>query len=229
MTREGEETWVRLLLAAVDQLAWVPDLPRDRLERSYQEVKHFERLATRLGDEWNLLDLLREVAGSWRALAATRQLPAPLVTLIPHSWTRPLAEVRPRLVEYLAWVAQYPHVALNHYDRLRRDGPAVLSQFGNLLEQLQGETEEPPEPEVDEAVTRLTLEFLGGFQTIDSEDFRGRLLDFCLGEALPPERVAQVSADRPELVDEDGDHLSELLLADWPLRFVALACRLFWA
>jgi curved DNA-binding protein CbpA len=224
---EGEEAWVRLLLASLDQLAWAPGLPDGQIGSYFQEVEQLGHLGARLGFEFDRLEFLRELSAQWRRLAKDRLLLLPalapaLVPLVPLSWTRPIEEVRPALLEFLGWVARHAHDTLNNLDRLQNLAPAVLAQFGRLLESLRDDLDVPPEPEVTEAVTRLTLDFLeGGGNFSYGEEDRHRLLDFCLREAVSPELVARVV--------ENEVRLAELLTNDWPLRYVYLAYQLFWA
>jgi hypothetical protein len=229
--REDEEIWVRLLLSAVDQLAWAPELSwRELKDRYCQEIEQFPHLATHLGGELDRLDFLRELSSGWHLLRARQTLPSTHLHLIPLGWTRPFAEVRPAFLVFLNWVAHYPHDALRNFDAIKQQASGVLAQFGRLLDQYRDEMDEPPpEPSVNVTTTRLVLDFFDEVGFLDYQDIRPRLLDFCLREAIAPEMMAEIVDGRPAYHVSDEEHLAQGLTNDWALRYVVLAHQLFWA
>jgi hypothetical protein len=230
MLRHGEEAWVRLLLAAMDQLAWTRvKAGRELMKRCDQEIERFEHLFTRLGSELDRLDMLREVAAGWQELKPGSGAPPDLVKLIPLSWTRPFAEARPCLLALLDWLVQHPHEALHTFDQLKVDAPGVLAQFGRVLDQFRASLSSSPEPVAEETATRVTLDLLEGADYRNYGAFRLRLLEFCLREVIAPEQMAEVIAERPAFQLSTDTHLAELFLGDWPLRYVCLGYQLFWA
>jgi hypothetical protein len=55
------------------------------------------------------------------------------------------------------------------------------------------------------------------------------LLEFCLREVISPETLANLVEDRPANRLSAQEYLSPQVMGDWPLRYVWLAYRLFWA
>jgi hypothetical protein len=138
--------------------------------------------------------------------------------------------VRPHLLRFLQQVDHSPRMALHGLDLIYTRAPSVLTQFGMLLQQLQSTLPDPPDdPRSGASQAALIRAFLGTTVLEEYGELRGRLVDFCRHEAIAPEQVAEVVADRPEYWLTHDQHLTQVLLADWPLRQVCLACRLFWA
>ncbi|MBV9125794.1 MAG: J domain-containing protein [Planctomycetes bacterium] len=229
---DEEEIWVRLLLAAVDQLAWAKDKTgRVLRKRCYEEIEQLPHLGDRLNRELDHVELLREVSAAWRALEPDHWLEAELADLIPLSWTRSLTEVRAALLKVLKLVAQQPLGALETFDNLRPDQGAVLAQLGRVLVQFQNSLATPPRDRpLTPALTRCILDFLDGTSGLKYlRVVRPRLLEFCLREAVAPEMVARTVDDNRAYRVSATEHLSQKLRTDWPLQYVYLACQLFWA
>ena len=82
---------------------------------------------------------------------------------------------------------------------------------------------------MSEALVSVVLDFLDVNAWPSYLTFRYRLLEFCNQEAVSPELIARVVADRPLYHLSAGEHLSQRMTSDWPLRYVCQAYRLFWA
>jgi hypothetical protein len=218
---DDEETWARLLMAAVEQLIAIPDDSAERLARQcWEEVGQLNHLQRTLADGLDRLELLLDVAKGWRLLRGDPHVPQALVQLIPLSWTRPFVEVRPDLLAYLADVVRQPREALIAFEHIMCKAPAVLPQFGHLLALLEDTV--PPLPDAGEEVRELARAYLGAEDFSDYHAYRLRLLDWCVQEALLPEEVAMAIADETLA-------LAAKVPQDWALRCVCWACRLFWA
>ncbi len=63
---------------------------------------------------------------------------------------------------------------------------------------------------------------------LEYERSRRRVLTFCLREAISPEEMAETANNFGGDWAEVGAVWAEALLADWPLRYVYRANRLFW-
>jgi hypothetical protein len=225
---QDEESWARLLLLAVQRLAWDDSAAaqRDECKRELNQSVHLHR---HLGPELDWLDHLEELSADWQALRGKPDVPAGLLELVPRSWDRPLDEFRPALQQFLGEVAAAPRRYLAAFDRVWRRGPAVLTEFGRLLILYQSELDLPPERRSAISLTELLLECVDLADWQDYISFRRALLDFCVREELSPEWAGQALAERTTYWLPDRRHLSQAILDDWPLRYVCLAQRLFWA
>jgi hypothetical protein len=221
--------WARLWSAALDHLVW-SDVPAARelageclyslrsLQSVLSGVEQLQRRAVRL----------RDLAAGWRRLRPEPEVPPPLLALIPLSWSRPLAELRPRLLAFLATAVRLPRQLLGALDTVY-DQPAVLAEFGRMLEQLQETLPPPPlEARSSSDLAELAFAFLDTADRSTYRTLRPPLLDFCLREAIAPETVAELTADNGYYWLAPDRHLSEALANDEPLRLVYLAHQLFW-
>jgi hypothetical protein len=215
---EDEETWIRLLMTAVEQLIALPDAGALELaQECWHEVGQLHHLHQRAADTLDRLEVLMEVAAGWRLLLEDKQVPAQLLRLIPHSWSRPFPEVRPNLLSFLEQMLRAPGKTLDVFDHIARKAPAVLPQFGQLLALLEDTV--PSVREIAD-VSDLARAYLEPDDVSDYALFRLRLLEWCIQEALPPETAAAAVADGV---------LAECVTRDLPLRLVCWGCRLFWA
>jgi hypothetical protein len=217
---EDSDVWCRLLLSAVDHIVWVDSANA----RSWTDWCR-RQIAQYAADKpsWQGMDRLEyllELVGDWRALQSSRTGPPTLDRLVQLSWSRPFEEVRPLLMCFLRRTARQPKQVILELDLVRAQAPAVLSQLGQMLGQLEATLPYPPE-ETRSAQTRAqqVLDFFAGTEL---PSLRWDLLEFCVTEAIAPEEVAAVIASR-----RHWDDLAHHLFNDWPLRHVCWACRLF--
>jgi hypothetical protein len=221
---------VRLLLAAADHLAWAREKDlRDQFEECIQELEQAQHLDPGLRAQLDRLDYLRELAVHWRRLRPGKGVVGALHYLIPLSWGGSFPEFEPQLDALLELIAGQPERALRDLDELHRTASSVLAQLGEVLGQLRDRMELPPDPPVSPAVARPILDFLDETAWSRYRQLRPRLLTYCLHEAIAPELVARVVEGRPSYQMTAEKHLADRLMADWPLRLVCLAARLFGA
>ncbi len=223
-----EAAWLGLQLTALDGLAWEAGDPLAGalMAECRREVEDLQHLAVRQPEAFDRLDFLLAATAGWRDAKEEADLPPALIELLPRAWARPYAEARPLLVRVLEQVGAAPRNWLRHFDALGRHCPAALAQFGGLLAQYQDRLdEEPPVPHPRGVLAGLVADFLAEQDRLAYGALRPRLLAFCLREAVGPEMVAAVAPP----TGVGGALLSEALMADWPLRYVCWACRLFWA
>jgi hypothetical protein len=91
--------------------------------------------------------------------------------------------------------------------------------FGELLnrtEVIRGGEERQHD---SDGSTELARIFLSRLNVLKYKKERKRLLLFCVREHISPEEMAEAAKGAWE----------QRLMADWPLRYVCRACRLFWA
>jgi hypothetical protein len=228
-----EVSWLRLVLAAVDHLVWAAGDPAGGsadadalLSECRREVAALGHLAVQHAEAFDRLEFLTAATTGWAGLRDGRTLPADLLDLLPLAWVRPFPEVRPLVADVLGQVAAAPAAWLKHLDALAEFSPAALAMFAGLLGQYQDRLPEPPPiPHPPADLARLVAEFIRDNRPWEYPMLRPRLLAFCLREAVGAELVAVVAPTASARAEE----LQRAIMADWPLRHVCWACRLFWA
>lgn len=213
---EEDYLWLRLLFGLCDVLAWMVDAEALALfEVCRAEIDRHQHLAQKLSFLFDRHDLLVSASAGWHDLNRLSRIPAPLLRLLADSWSRPFAEVRASLLEILDWMTEAPGICLDHLDVMHERAPTTLAVFGELLDQFEQSLQSEKERDDRSGVART---FLAQLMTHYSGE-RNDLLMFCLREDIAPEEIAAVAS-------EDW---ATAINADWPLRYVCRARRLFWA
>jgi hypothetical protein len=226
-----EEVWLRLLFALADELLWQEaDGAAIVLGTCTREIRQHEYLGQRLAAEFDQFEFSASVARGWRTLRQGWEVPPDLLDLIAWSWRRPFPEVRPRLQALLGKLSRDPQRWLRFFDLVQQCSPPVLSQFGRLLDQFEEAVGRVPAgPHGPERTGELARDFLDALGCASYPNYRAAFLDFCLREAVAPERVAECVPWRQAHWPSKGVSLSRAIANDWPLRCVCRAYRLFWA
>jgi hypothetical protein len=225
---EAEELWARLLMEALDQLAWTLSPTQQAAADSLcAELDQVEHLHTGLRHELDRLDQSQSIGAGWRKLHASRFIEdnGELIELVRLSRLRPAEEIRPRVIRIIAELAANPRQGLVLFDRVHQLSSSVLAQVGQMI---NGCIDHPatvgprPDPDHIQALARRSLE--SAARGSQYESLRWPLLEFCLREQVAPEW----------LVAQPGDPLIQPLIAwqnivrqleaDAPLRFVFAAC-----
>jgi hypothetical protein len=223
----AQEEWLRLLLMVADVTAWGEgNLAEALFRRCVREIRKHEHIAVKHADWFDRLDYLQAVR------SGCRELPdggSALVRVIAAGWQRPHSEVRPLLLEFCSEIQGDAQRWLTYLDEVERIAPPVLGFFGDLLRQLDLNTEVshqlfPPPEQVEQLASR----FIAGADDLEYAQLRHRLLDFCLAESIQPEWLAQSLHDVPLAILPTSQTLGGTIIADWPLRTVCLAVWLFW-
>ncbi len=140
-----DQLWLRLLFSLADELAWAEDgAAMDLLEVCRTEIARHEYLASTMSHAFDRFDLLLEASSGWHKLLRQVRIPGSLVRLIPASWCRPFAEVRPLLMEVLAAIAAAPRCWLDHLDDIHEHTPTTLALLGELLDRFEQVRETTP-------------------------------------------------------------------------------------
>jgi hypothetical protein len=221
---EGDDAWVRLLQVALNHLAWAEDAAT-AAGQYFKELQGLEHLHGRLGQELDQVEFLRNVSGAWQTLRRVPRSPPEVTELVALCWLRPAAEVRPRLLEFLGGIAREPHAWLGRLDMVAKEAPPVLNFLAGVVNRLNESA--PPQPETGsgEHLGRVLGEFLVLLKGQKYERLRPLILDFCLREAMPPEAMAAMARGRyPDRLTTPTP-LSEMIDADWPVRFICLTHR----
>jgi hypothetical protein len=225
---QDEHAWARVLLVAIHHLAWSEDAAaEDLLGDCYRELESLTHVHQFIHEELAQLDYLLELAAAWEDAKKQGGVPVEFLSLIPRSWSRPLAEYRTDLMRFLAQVSAALEDHLTLFDRIRARFPALLLQMGNMLTSLQYTAEPPPDPRSGATMAERLFELVSASPWQNYPRFREVLLSYCVSECVAPESVATALAELPNHWLKDR-HLSQAVFDDWPLRYVCLAHRLLW-
>lgn len=224
------EAWLRLLLTALDYLAWDEAASEGGvLMKKYRSELEQQHLPVHcLKYELDRLDLLLLLAPAWRALLRAPSVPAHLTQLIRFSWGRPFADARPRLLELLQQISRNPRAWLEALSRAQQLGARALVQFEALLDQ-EAAWAAPGTLKRQPPDHSYVLRFLRSRWDPLYTVFRERLLIFCVHEMVAPDDVAGGAsgyriARGPFKEHED---LAEVIRRDLALHLVCKACRVF--
>jgi hypothetical protein len=225
---EAEELWARLLMEALDQLAWtLSPTQQTTADALCAELDQIEHLHTGLRHGLERLDQLRSITAGWRKLHGGRLTTdnGELIELVRLSWLGPAEEIRPRVIRMVAELAANPRRGLALLDRIHQLSSSVLAQVGQMI---GGCIDRPasvgprPDPDHIQALARRSLE--AASRGSQYESLRWPLLEFCLRERVSPEWLV---AQRGEPLIQPlvaWQILVRQLEADAPLRFVYAAC-----
>jgi hypothetical protein len=228
-----ELSWLWLVLATVDHLAWAVDGSQGLIDPVNQmladcrrELTALGHLAIKHGEAFDRYEALSRLAAGWGWMRQNRNLPQSMLDLLPMAWTRSFPEVRPLMETIFVDMAAAPQKWLKSLDLLAHRSPSALAYFGNLLTQYQDRLMAPPAvPHTPADLARMVAEFIESDGRKDYRVLRPRLLAFCLREAIEAECVAALAPIMPV----GGKRLAQAIVTDAPLQYVTLACRLAWA
>jgi hypothetical protein len=227
LLREDEETGTRLLLLAIDELAWFTEEPARLVwQSSIQCMDTLEHLHTKLGEAFSRLDFLLELANVWRTYARQSGSWHSVLQLIPLTWTRPPHELRPTLFQFLEELRLNLRGALELFDDIQERAPIFLAQLGRTLDGFQFGYGQGWDNHSAEEIEERTKDFLSGVDAADYRQFRWKLFNFCLRDFLAPEKMAEVMESRstdPNVIDLFGR-----VRNDWALRVLCQGYRVFW-
>jgi hypothetical protein len=236
--------WGRVLLAAIDYLAWAkPEEARRTLAACREEIEQVAEHWLPMAGELDQRDVLLELVQACDQLGFLTNLPAEwrksLRALLSNSWNRPFESFRQELIEVLAVLVQNPILGLEWLDRLEARCRPALHRFGTLIITLAGECGVGREPPSLEDLRERLIEFLIAvkrkypnrwlrwMQAANQRDRSGRLelLIFCLQESVTMRQMIDLLASgvRQDLAQFLGPASSA------PLHLICLAYQAFWA
>ncbi|MEZ6109526.1 MAG: J domain-containing protein [Pirellulaceae bacterium] len=227
MTLDDDETWARLLLMAIDHLAWFTNeaSTRNAFEHCLAELDQLAHLHVRFGEELDRLDLLTEMSGAWRRAQVLIDVPLLWSGIAPLFWTQEFDSVRPMLLPVLKEISDRPTESLATLDRLFECSRALTAQIAAAAAKAR----------YDDSVCdwryrswEQTSERVAEFFRANAGNYnrlRIPLLMFCLREVVDPESVGQAVNEFAKAKNNEGSNLSELIQADVPLRIVYSAYR----
>lgn len=225
---DDEETWGRLLLLAIDYLAWFEQREAVAVfDGCRQELDQLAHLHGKLGDDYDRLDLLVDVVTGWQRLRYASDVPSWWTGLIPISWSQPPDIIRPRFAPLLKSLGEHPKHALRTFDALARHSKAAAAQLGQSLERLRYSEWSYDDRRDNEAIKITVRRFLLRSRSSYLES-RDRLLDLCVQQAIDPFWVGRI-ADEFFLDNGTSDESwTDSIAADGPIRYVYLGYRAYW-
>ena len=228
------DAWVRLLLAAMDCLAWDPALDA---RAAFHQCR--EQCDSLVGLEQASLvermDLLVEIVGSWRALQLSSRVPRAWTELIRESWVQP-DEARRRLLPVVVQMARdaerSPAQALKQFDQLRTLNAAAAAHLEELIANERAATARFARDGQDALAS--CGRFYEGLRSIAARlpaaaryaHLRCRLLEFCRTELIEPSTVAGWIDQFARWRDAAAECWSELVDRDGSLQALYHCCRI---
>ena len=237
--------WGRLLLAAIDHLAWAKqEGPERTLAACREEIEQVAEHCLPIAGELDQRDVLLELVQACDQLAIMTNLPAEwrksLRLLLSNSWNQPFENFRHQLIEVLAPLVQNPLVGMEWLDRLEARCRPALHRFGTLIVTLAGEcgvgVETPP---LEDLCDRLATFMIAASKdkypsrwrrwmpAAERRDRSGRLelLMFCLQECITMRLLMDL------LASSERQDLAQFLVpaGSAPLHLICLAYQAFWA
>lgn len=227
---DEEETWGRLLLTAIDQLVW-SDAPQAQQAAvaCRQELDSMNHLHGALERDLDRLDLLWEVAAGWRRLRVAVAVPRAWSEIIPLTWSRDYARIRPRLLPIMREMARDPLRSLGMLDEMARHSAAAVAQLGFTIEGLRSTEERYDyDSRSEDDRTALVRKFLNTHDCSNYRAIRRQLLSFCLVEVIEPAAFAHQADELTRHLWSHGGW-QDLIAEDGPLRYVYSAYQTFWS
>lgn len=220
--------WMRVLWTAVECFCWSDSESSQVLTAEcLQDLEQLGNAQDSNYDALTQLDYLRETAEIVKKLRGEGISPA-FCNLIAGSWSQQPLDLYVELCTMVAPWMDEPAELLILLIEVAAKGPAALSRYGQIVQQVQAETERNAETFwTMETALSVTSDFFNvailkqGY----TSEFRLRLLNFCLYQQLPPEAVAQVLTEN-HFYASINSQVAEEILRDWPLRFTYQTCRL---
>lgn len=230
-----------------------------RRDTYIKEIEESEHIQLKLASDLDRLDLLLAVAAEWRVLgkklrdnkvfrllhmevseiwhgriSAEDSFGYLLSQSVPLFWNRRFAEVRIVFLPFLEKAAQEPPRFLAIFDQIQYHYPKLFALFGRTLHMLQGyEQEHIADSRTQDQLASLICDHLesslGRSRRPAYPVYRKQLLNFCLREVVPPELVAETIGNHPgyQQLTQEEHYLK--LSNDFPLHYLCLAHRVFWA
>ncbi|MFO0947930.1 MAG: J domain-containing protein [Planctomycetota bacterium] len=226
---ESEQTWVRVLFAAIDVLAWSND-PRaeelfDRLAREAESLDRWPELA----NDFTRLDHLKVLRAEWRIFLRWQEGKVlPIARLIPLAWRNPYLILRWKLIKLLEPLAADQTRSLRGFDVFFAHCPNLLAQLCGYLDWLTNQESATREDLSDE---QLESRIFRHFSRQKREAYvaqRAGWLEFLIRESIHPLLVCQLAANRPEYRLPDETYLSSCIESDVPLLCAWHAHHVFW-
>lgn len=233
------ESWILLLLFAVDRLAWSQDLDALALLSDCQcEIDGASDLHLSLADQFDRYEHLISLSeSSNRRNPDEGQSPPSFVRqtldlesggdLVAETWMHSAYPLRSQLLATAAAWLSSPYTALKGLDQIASCNRPVVVHLASSFELL---VRLPQATAAEQAQACETISrFLQAFNWQNYADHRGELLAFLLREFLSVDDILQLSAEDSQLPDFEQNHLVATLTADAPLRCLTAANRACWS
>ena len=221
---EDDECWARLLLSAIDHLAWEPNL-RHVLIVLLQELEEMVHLHQLLDDELHRSDVLIQVAEEMQIAGFSGATGGRWAKLIRYSWLFPISDLLDEAEAMLGPLALDPDEMLSTVDTLIQRIPHAMSHLCDFAERVQFMTADDfqDDDRSDEVISNLLQPFFRRYH--DYHRSRRAMLKFCVAESLDPHALVTAADEGRLFVESWLDHYE----SDTGLRLVWAAYRAFQA
>lgn len=221
--------WIRLVLSALDHLAWAPDAAvvhavagyRSELDR--QPDAHFT-----LDAEFARYDLLWELVEGCRKLRQAPDVPAGLANLLEASWNEPAERTRFPLLALLRSLDALRGKSLALLDQVQATSRAALHQFGVLVNDLYRDYNSIALARTRPDLEKEVIGFFRGLPRLSYHAVRPLLASFCIREVITAETFLQVAMDLAARQEIAADELITQASTDAPLHYCCKAMVAFW-
>ncbi len=214
----GTPDWIRLLLAALNCLAWLTadPLPKQVVHQIEQELKQVPHSDATLAFEFERYDLLIGMtSNNWPASMNWRDILCEL-------WLTPRTESHGIVLTLVEpWMAR-PYVALDMLDELTQSNPFAMHYLLECFSTLANTNAGPH----DEASLRRLIDRFLRSSSEDYSKFRYEVLSFSLVEEVP---VASICSAMIADGTEEFSQLAHRLSRDAALAGAVHGCRIDWS
>jgi hypothetical protein len=163
----------------------------------------------------------------WRRIRAIASIPRHWSELIPLTWTRDYARIRPKLLPVLQDIVRDPQRGLAILDEMARYGAAAAAQLGFTIEAYRyAEERYEHDRRSDDERAALVGRFIRSHDCSNYRAARRAVLQFCVFEAIEPLAFAETADELTRHLAGNGSW-QDLVADDGPLRFVYSAVRAF--
>jgi hypothetical protein len=227
ISSEDDEIWTRLLIVAVEYLAWSNAFEARAPAQTYrQEIERAEHLHRRLEYLIDRCDMALEIAAVWRNQQNDLDLSDELIALVRQSRLIEFPQVRPRLEACLAQALNAPATLLEMLTGVGRRSSVALSAFGDLMDRWCEVVQNAWHDCNNEEMKMLVRTFVRRSNFLDYDAWRPNVLHFCITESILAGQLAQLLRG---IEIEGVPEVAERIRNDQPLQLVTLAALLFWA
>ncbi len=225
MVLDDEETWGRLLLIALKQVAFASLLEdNNALEDCQIAIEQLPHLHQMLENELDEMEQVLEIVDAWDSLRYNMSVPENWLDLIVESSTRSAADIQPQVQSLIEDIARDPFQALERFDNLNASCPAAVDLFGGLISECSYRVNVDDHDERTWEDFRRLIRRLFALRTFEYKALRARLLRFCLHEMIDPSLVAMLVGQEEDLTVENW---SDEIADDAALRNVYVAHAAF--
>lgn len=221
--------WIRLVLKALDHLAWSSEASVVRAVQEYRsEIDGHPDAHFALDAEFSRYDLLGELVEGCRNLRGMADIPQGLAALLQKSWNEPRERTRSELLALLRELDAAGSRALAQLDQVQATCPAAMHQFGLLVDDLYREFNVIRLPRRRPDLEKEVGECIRLLPPLTYHALRAAIARFCTQEMITLETFLQVTADLAQEERVSADEILTRAATDAALHYYCKAMVAFW-